>query len=122
MLQEQNEKNIFIETLKWICIKLESAGIPYMITGGSAVGFWGHIRATMAIDIVINIYSHANEKIESFLQSIKDEAYVDIEESKKAVFNKNMFNVIFYDKLNLEYIQKWIRELCLENEYNSVIA
>jgi hypothetical protein len=41
MHEEQNAGNIFLETLDWICNKLELFNIPYMITGGSAVGFWG---------------------------------------------------------------------------------
>ncbi len=91
MSENQNEKNIFLETLEWICNKLESANIPYMITGGSAIGFWGHIRTTMDIDILIQI---SGEQIDYFLESIRDEAYVDIEEAKRAVLGKGMFNVI----------------------------
>lgn len=87
----QNEKNIFIETLKWICNKLERADIPYMITGGSAVGFWGHIRTTMDIDVVIQI----NEKtIETFLKSIENDAYINIDKAKELISDRKMFNVI----------------------------
>lgn len=92
MSKGQNNKNIFIETLEWICNKLESACIPYMITGGCAMGFWGHIRTTMDIDIVIQIYAR---QIDSFLKSIENEAYVDSEEAKRAILNKEMFNIIY---------------------------
>src|SRR3989338_6388133 len=91
MSEIKNDKNIFIETLEWICQKLESAGIPYMITGGSAVGFWGHIRTTMDIDIVIQIHSI---QVGSFLKSIEEETYVDINEAKRAISAQEMFNVI----------------------------
>lgn len=91
MSERQDATDLFSETLGWICGKLESVSIPYMITGGSAVGFWGHIRTTMDIDIVIQIYGN---KIDSFLKSIEDEAYVDIEEAKRAIFNRDMFNMI----------------------------
>ncbi|MDP2939309.1 MAG: hypothetical protein Q8O13_04410 [Candidatus Omnitrophota bacterium] len=93
MPQREDNKNLFVETLDWICQKLESADIPYMITGGSAVGFWGYIRTTMDIDILIKIQP---KQILSFLKSIEDEAYVDIEEAKRAIFNKEMFNVIMH--------------------------
>jgi hypothetical protein len=79
----QNEKNIFIETLEWICNKLESADVPSMITGDSAVGFWGHIRTTMDIDILIQIHS---EQIGPFLRSVKNEAYVVILKKRKKLF------------------------------------
>ncbi len=91
MPEIKNDKNIFIETLEWICQKLESAGIPYMITGGSAVGFWGHIRTTMDIDIVIQIHSI---QVDSFLKSIEGAAYVDINEAKRAISSGQMFNII----------------------------
>lgn len=93
MPQREDNKNLFLETLDWICQKLEIANIPYMITGGSAVGFWGHIRTTMDIDILIQIQS---KQVISFLKSIENEAYVDIEEAKRAILNKEMFNVILH--------------------------
>lgn len=91
MPEGQDVKNLFLETLDWICKKLDSQQIPYMITGGSAVGFWGHIRTTMDIDIVIQIRISL---IDIFLKSIEDEAYVNIEEAKKAVQGRAMFNII----------------------------
>jgi hypothetical protein len=92
MPEGQDEKNIFIETLEWICNKLDLANIPYMITGGSALGFWGHIRTTMEIDIVIQINE---ETIDSFLKSIENDAYVDFQKAKEAVFKRRIFNIIF---------------------------
>ena len=91
MSEVGNEKNIFIETLEWICRKLKSANIPYMITGGAAVGFWGHIRTTMDIDVLIQIHSKQSD---SFLSSIEGDAYIDIEKAKKAILDKSMFNII----------------------------
>ncbi|MFH1380498.1 MAG: nucleotidyl transferase AbiEii/AbiGii toxin family protein [bacterium] len=93
MSKEENEKNIFIETLTWICGKLQTAGIPYMITGGSAVGFWGHIRTTMDIDIIIQISA---KKIDNFLQSISGDAYVDSEDDHKNAFSKKIFKIILH--------------------------
>ncbi len=46
-----DEKNIFTETLEWVCNKLDLVNIPHMITGGSDLGFWGHIKTTMDIDL-----------------------------------------------------------------------
>lgn len=91
MSEVDDEKNIFIETLEWICRKLKSANIPYMITGGAAVGFWGHIRTTMDIDILIQIHS---EQTAPLLKSITGEAYIDMEKAKKAILDKSMFNII----------------------------
>lgn len=110
MPKAENNKNIFIETLEWICHKLELAGIPYMITGGSAVGFWGHIRTTIDIDILIQIYS---EQISPFLKSIENEAYVAIEEARVAILNKSIFNII----LNSTSFKVDIIPLDTKNDY-----
>lgn len=91
MPEGKNVENLFLETLVWICNKLNPLHIPYMITGGSAVGFWGHIRSTMDIDMVIQIRSN---QINAFLDSIKNESYVDIECAREAVQTKSMFNII----------------------------
>ncbi|MHC4307896.1 MAG: DUF6036 family nucleotidyltransferase [Planctomycetota bacterium] len=91
MSEGQDEKNIFIETLEWVCNKLDLANIPYMITGGSALGFWGHIRTTMDIDVVVQINE---ETIDYFLNSIKNDVYVDFENAKEAVSKRGMFNII----------------------------
>lgn len=91
MPETQDEKNIFLEALIWICHKLDSANIPYMITGGSAVGFWGYVRTTMDIDILIQIYGN---QIDPFLKSVEKGAYIDIEEAKRSILNKSMFNII----------------------------
>lgn len=91
MPAKKNETNVFIETLDWICKKIENANIQYMITGGSAVGFWGHIRTTMDIDILIQI---KDKQVETFLKSFKEDAYINIEEATKSIYEGRMFNVI----------------------------
>ena len=91
MSKDQDGKNIFIETLEWVCNKLDLANISYMITGGSALGFWGHIRTTMDIDVVVQINE---ETVGLFLNSIKNDVYVDLENAKDAVSKRGMFNII----------------------------
>lgn len=44
MSKIQNDKNIFVETLEWICTKLESSNVSYMITEGSAGGLERQIK------------------------------------------------------------------------------
>lgn len=91
MPERTNDQNIFLETLEWIYDKLEYNNIPYMITGGSAVGFWGHIRTTMGIDIIIQI---TPKNLDLFLKDIENEAYVDIENANQLSAGNRMFNVI----------------------------
>lgn len=92
MSESPNGKDLFLETLDWICKKLELSGIPYMLTGGAAVGFWGHIRTTMDIDIVIQIRS---KQVAAFLENIGNDVFIDNEEIKKSILNRSMFNLIY---------------------------
>ena len=61
MSEGENQKDLFSETLAWIRDKLESLNIEYMLSGGCAVGFWGRIRTTMDIDIVVQYHTEFNE-------------------------------------------------------------
>ncbi|OGS08189.1 MAG: hypothetical protein A2270_10175 [Elusimicrobia bacterium RIFOXYA12_FULL_51_18] len=62
-----------------------------MLTGGSAVPFWGQVRTTADIDIVVQI---SPPHILRLVAAIKDDAYIDEEEVIRAVSEKRMFNVI----------------------------
>ena len=64
-----------------------------MITGGSAVSFWGQVRTTADIDIVVQI---PTSRISGLVAALKNEAYLDEEDVKQAVSEKRMFNVIYY--------------------------
>lgn len=63
-----------------------------MVTGGSAVSFWGQIRTTADIDIVIQI---PPSRIPALVTELKAEAYIDEEDVRQAVSSKRMFNVIY---------------------------
>lgn len=92
MSKRKNEENLFTETLKWICENLYSENIPYMITGGSAVGFWGQVRTTMDIDVLVDI----NKKnFKKFLQKIKKVTYLEKESLEDIVIDKKMLNIIY---------------------------
>ena len=78
--------------MTWISAKLDSLGIAYMVTGGSAVSFWGQVRTTADIDIVVRI---SPSRISVLMAALKDEAYIDEEDVKEAVSEKRMFNVIY---------------------------
>jgi len=80
--------------LNWISGKLDKLGIEYMITGGSAVSFWGQVRTTADIDLVINI---PPAKVPALSAALKGESYIDEEEVKEAVSRKRMFNAIYMD-------------------------
>lgn len=71
--------------------KLESAGIPYMITGSFASSFHGEPRASNDADIVI---APTWEQLESFLRSLGSDYYADPDTARDAFRRKKMFNII----------------------------
>ena len=72
--------------------KLDALNIAYMVTGGSAVGFWGHARTTMDIDMVVSLKV---SEVDKLFSEFEKEAYINKEDILSAVSQKKMFNVIF---------------------------
>lgn len=71
---------------------LDSAGVPYMLTGSFASGFHGFPRATHDIDFVISpTLGSLNSLIASFPS---DSYYVDKQTALEAYGNESLFNVI----------------------------
>lgn len=90
MPERQNDDNVFLKTLVWITDKLNSSEVPYMITGGAALGFWGQVRTTMDLDIVIKPPA---AKIDVFINSLKTDADINVELVKQCILGKKMFHV-----------------------------
>lgn len=71
---------------------LDSAGIPYMLTGSFASGFYGAPRATQDIDIVI---SPTLGSLNRFLRLLPDDKYyVSREAALDAYGRESLFNVV----------------------------
>ncbi|MFC1643018.1 hypothetical protein ACFL5O_10110 [Myxococcota bacterium] len=71
---------------------LDTAGIPYMLTGSFASGFHGAPRATQDIDIVI---SPNFASLKRFLNALaEDQYYVSQEAALGAYGRESLFNVI----------------------------
>lgn len=80
-----------VSLLKIVVNRLEKAGIPYMITGGFALNFWGHPRTTHDIDIVIEAKKEDKEKI---INLFKDDFYVSKEAVEDAIEHQFTFNIL----------------------------
>lgn len=80
-----------LEVLKTVITRLDSAGIPYMVSGSIAANFYTTPRMTRDIDIVIELEKEDAEKLFSLFS---DDFYIDIESAKVAIRDKQMFNII----------------------------
>lgn len=80
-----------LEVLKIVVKRLESAGMPYMITGSIAANFYTTPRMTRDIDIVIEI---GENNIEALFSLFSDDFYIDKDSIRNAICNKQIFNII----------------------------
>lgn len=80
-----------LEVLKMVCLRLEKAGIPYMITGSTASNLYAVPRMTRDIDIVIQI---KKEEASRLVEIFKNDFYIDRDSIEEAVGKRGMFNII----------------------------
>lgn len=79
--------------LKLVVSRLENLEIPYVLTGGVAVSFWGFPRTTHDIDIIIEI--NASE-IERIVDVFKKDFYISRESMKEMLEYGTSFNIIHF--------------------------
>lgn len=80
-----------LPTLWKVIERLDRASIPYMLTGSLALNFYGHVRATNDIDMVIQVHpSDANRIYQLFAKDF----YVAQVAIDEALNHEGMFNVI----------------------------
>ena len=82
--------------LKTVVQRLESAGIPYMLTGSIAANLYAQPRMTRDIDIIIKADTGQTDNLHSLF---KDDFYVDRGSIEEAVKNRSMFNIIHNEKV-----------------------
>jgi hypothetical protein len=85
---------------------LETAGIPFMVTGSYGSSYHGQQRATQDIDIVID---PTVEQLERFLGSLGDRYYVSREAARDALRRRLMFNVV-------EIEESWKTDLIIRKD------
>ena len=85
-----------IRVLKIVVKRLESARIPYMITGSIAANFYTTPRMTRDIDIVIEVEEKDAETLFSLFSS---DFYVDKNSIRNAIHNKQIFNIIHNEEV-----------------------
>src|SRR6185503_18946097 len=71
---------------------LETAGIPYMVTGSIATSYHGRPRATHDANVVVDL---SPEQLEAFVHELDANAfYVSLEGARTALAERRQFNVI----------------------------
>ena len=85
-----------LEFFKQIASRLDSAGIPYMMTGSMAMAIYATPRMTRDIDLIVEIELIDVEKI---VKLFADDCYVDKASVRQAVHDRGIFNIIHNDWL-----------------------
>ncbi len=80
-----------LDVLKSVTASLQTAGIPYMVTGSMAANFYATPRMTRDIDLVVELSETDIDRVVSLFQ---DEYYVDQDMVQLAVLNRSLFNMI----------------------------
>ncbi|UJS17515.1 MAG: hypothetical protein L3J17_00245 [Candidatus Jettenia sp.] len=80
-----------LDVLRIVVKRLESAGIPYMITGSIAANFYTTPRMTRDIDIVMEVEEKDTEILFSLFFH---DFYVNKDSIKNAIRTKQIFNII----------------------------
>jgi hypothetical protein len=85
-----------LEVLKLITARLEAGGLPYLITGSIAAGFYGQPRMTRDIDIVAVLHPHDAMRL---AQRLEPEFVSDVEVIRDAIASRRMFSVVHREAL-----------------------
>ncbi len=80
-----------LEFLKEVARRLDSAGIPYMVTGSLALVMYARPRMTRDIDLVIECRTADAETIVALFAP---DCYVDEQSVRAAIAERTMFNII----------------------------
>ncbi len=80
-----------IRFLKMIAQRLDSAQIPYMLTGSVAMSCYVEPRMTRDVDLVVECNA---ESAASIVQLFKNDCYISTEAVQEAIACQGMFNII----------------------------
>jgi len=83
-----------LEFMKLIALRLDSASIPYMMTGSMAMAIYSIPRMTRDIDLVVEVTPIDVDKI---IGIFSEDCYIDQDSIMHAVNTHGMFNIIHND-------------------------
>jgi len=85
-----------LEVLKDVCARMETARIPYMLTGSMAMNYYAQPRMTRDIDIVVALDGADAGK---FIASFEPDYFVPQEALKVALREQGMFNLLHLESV-----------------------
>lgn len=80
-----------LEFVKLVTGRLDSAGVPYMLTGSMAMAFYAEPRMTRDLDLVVACHGADADKL---TQLFAQDCYVSAEAVREATAHRGTFNII----------------------------
>jgi len=81
----------YLAVLRLVADRLDAAGVPYMLTGSTAMAAYGPPRMTRDIDIVIAVDAADAARLAA---SFQPDFYCDADAVRRAVEQRRLFNII----------------------------
>jgi hypothetical protein len=82
-----------LDVLQIIGERLDAAGIPYMLTGSFALGYYGKPRMTRDLDFVVAMMI---TQVEKLVTTFSADFYLDEDAARDAVKSQRMFNLMHF--------------------------
>jgi hypothetical protein len=80
-----------LQVLAIVTGRLDSAGLPYMLTGSMALNYYAVPRMTRDIDLVVELSEPAGDVL---IELFRDDFYVDADAVREAIADRGSFNLI----------------------------
>jgi hypothetical protein len=84
----------YLKVLLLVGSRLEQAGIPYMLSGSTAMNFYARPRMTRDVDIVVELEA---PKVPVLLSLFQADFSIDEEEIREALSHQSLFNLIHFE-------------------------
>jgi hypothetical protein len=80
-----------LEVLKIVSERLESARLPFMLTGSFAMAYYGKPRMTRDLDIVVSLHE---DDVAVIVALLSPDFYIDADTVRSAVISQRLFNLM----------------------------
>src|SRR6266568_8017400 len=80
-----------LDVLRNVSMRLESAGIAFMLTGSVAMNYYAQPRMTRDIDLVVAL---DEVQAETIVHLFEEDYYVDSQAVSRAIAQRSIFNLI----------------------------
>jgi hypothetical protein len=83
-----------LDVLRIISERLAASGVPFMLTGSFALGYYGKPRMTRDLDFVVAL---VEEHVDSLVTAFCADFYIDEDSARLAIKSQRMFNLMHLD-------------------------